>query len=558
MRVGIVSPYSFDAPGGVQVHIRDLAEELISRGHQVSVLAPAEDTSTLPPFVVSAGKSIAVPYNGSVARLSFGTRAAARVATWLEEGNFDILHIHEPVAPSLGLIALWQSKVPIVATFHSSQEHSRALALAAPALQSLLGKIGARIAVSEEARRTVIDHVGGDAVIVPNGVYLHTFRTATPATQWAGRRHGGPPTVCFLGRLDEPRKGLPVLAGAIGPVLAHYPEARFLIAGRGEAEDVRAELAQFGDSVTFLGGVTDEEKAALFASADCYVAPQTGGESFGIVLVEAMAGGARVVASDLPAFRAVLGGNGVLFEVGSSPALVQALLRSLSDDAATPTPATVQAWVERFDWATVATQILDVYGLVLSAAEASGGAEVGGESGRLPYRWWDLGLRRSRALAARANAEVLRTGALLEDALRARAQFALELAQSTHVDPATGMLLADLAGRCLQFPASLSAGADAGAFTAVLRERAVPESELSRGLRVMVPELRDSGSADPELAGLLNRLTDAWKRAILARSVYNGRVAQALSRRRSLARRWTRLTTPEPVPFEMDDALEEE
>ncbi|HHW82929.1 MAG TPA: glycosyltransferase family 4 protein [Actinomycetales bacterium] len=386
MRIGIVCPYSFDAPGGVQFHIRDLAEELLDRGHEVSVLAPAEETEGLLDFVVPAGGSIAIPYNGSVARLSFGPAASSHVSRWLAEHRFEIVHIHEPLAPSLGLLALWQSKVPIVATFHSSQDRSRAMSFVAPAAQRSLEKIGARIAVSEAARRTVADHLGGDAVVIPNGVDLASFRQAGPREQWMGRRHGGAPTICFLGRLDEPRKGLPVFAGAVGHVLQHVPEARFLIAGRGEAAGVREQLAPYGERVAFLGEVSEADKKSLFASADIYVAPQTGGESFGIVLVEAMAGGATVVASDIPAFRDVTGGGvaGRLFSVGDSGSLAQVLLDTLAGDA--PTPEEVAGWSARFDWDSVASRVLEVYRLVTSGGEIDVPEHLVKRQRRWPWR----------------------------------------------------------------------------------------------------------------------------------------------------------------------------
>lgn len=382
MRVGLVSPYSFDAPGGVQFHIRDLAEELISRGHEVSVLAPADETSDLPPFVVPAGGSVAVPYNGSVARLSFGTAAAARVARWLEEFPADLVHIHEPLSPSLGLLALWKSRVPVVATFHSSQDRSRALSFVAPAVQPSLEKIAARIAVSEAARRTVADHLGGDAVVIPNGVFVDRFSTTPPDPRFLGARHGGVPTICFLGRLDEPRKGLPVLVDAVATIRTQHPDARVLIAGAGEAAEARSHLAS-DPRVEFLGHVSEADKRALFASVDVYVAPQTGGESFGIVLVEAMAGGTRVVASAIPAFRAVLddGRVGHLFRVGDPADLARAVDDALGHPVA---DEQVRAWVRRFDWSVVADRVLEVYETVIDVARV--------DAPPIPRRrWWRRG-----------------------------------------------------------------------------------------------------------------------------------------------------------------------
>lgn len=364
MRIGIVCPYSFDAAGGVQFHVRDLAGELLRRGHQVSVLAPADPATEVPDFVVSAGRTVAIPYNGSVARLNFGVRTSRLVGEWLDDGNFDLVHIHEPITPSVSILALAQAQCPIVATFHSAQERSLAYQIVSPAVQRLLEKISARIAVSEEARRTVADHLGGDAVVIPNGVYVKQFRAAQPDPRWRGTRHGGPPTVAFLGRLDEPRKGLAIFAAAARALGEEHPTMRFLIAGRGEAAEERALLAD--TNAQFLGGITDAEKEGLFAAVDAYVAPQTGGESFGIVLVEAMAGGSHVVASDLPAFRAVLaeGQAGTLFPVGEAPGLARAL-------AVGPAPQLTNFaahWVDQYDWTTVTDQIENVYRVVLASA----------------------------------------------------------------------------------------------------------------------------------------------------------------------------------------------
>lgn len=180
MRIGIVCPYSFDAPGGVQIHIRDLAEMLISLGHEVSVLAPADEDTPVPDYLVSAGGAVPVRYNGSVARLSFGPVVAARAQRWLAAGDFDVVHIHEPITPSVGLIALRLAEAPVVATFHSSQLRSRAMQIAYPLVRPALERISARIAVSEDARRTVVEHLGGDAVVIPNGVYVDRFASATP------------------------------------------------------------------------------------------------------------------------------------------------------------------------------------------------------------------------------------------------------------------------------------------------------------------------------------------------------------------------------------------
>ncbi|MEU9116996.1 glycosyltransferase family 4 protein [Streptomyces sp. NPDC048483] len=366
MNIGIVCPYAWDVPGGVQFHIRDLAEHLIRRGHEVSVLAPADDETPLPPYVVSAGRAVPVPYNGSVARLNFGFLSAARVRRWLQNGAFDVIHIHEPASPSLGLLSCWAAQGPIVATFHTSNPRSRAMIAAYPILQPALEKISARIAVSEYARRTLVEHLGGDAVVIPNGVDVDFFARAEPKPEWQGR------TIGFIGRIDEPRKGLPVLMKALPAILTKVPDARLLVAGRGDEEEAVAGLpVEMRARVEFLGMVTDEDKARLLRSVDLYVAPNTGGESFGIILVEAMSAGAPVLASDLDAFAQVLdqGEAGELFTNEDADALATTAVRLLGDPARlAELRDRGSRHVRRFDWSTVGADILAVYETVTTGA----------------------------------------------------------------------------------------------------------------------------------------------------------------------------------------------
>ncbi|ALO07113.1 Phosphatidylinositol alpha-mannosyltransferase [Streptomyces venezuelae] len=382
MRIGIVCPYSWDVPGGVQFHIRDLAEHLIKLGHEVSVLAPADDETPLPPYVVSAGRAVAVSYNGSVARLSFGFLSAARVRRWLHDGTFDVVHIHEPASPSLGLLTCWAAQGPIVATFHTSNPRSRAMIAAYPILQPALEKISARIAVSEYARRTLVEHLGGDAVLIPNGVDVDFFARAEPKKEWQGE------TLGFIGRIDEPRKGLPVLMRALPRILTERPGARLLVAGRGDEEEAVASLPpEMRSRVEFLGMVSDEDKARLLRSVDVYVAPNTGGESFGIILVEAMSAGAPVLAADLDAFAQVLdqGGAGELFANEDADALADAAIRLLGDETRrAELSARGSSHVRRFDWNTVGADILAVYETVTDGAAAVDTDErVGGLRARL-------------------------------------------------------------------------------------------------------------------------------------------------------------------------------
>lgn len=378
LRIGIVCPYSFDVPGGVQFHVRDLAEALIARGHSVSVLAPADDDTPIPAYMTSAGRAVPVRYNGAVARLTFGPVTAARVRRWLEAGQFDVLHLHEPVTPSLSMLALWIADGPVVATFHSSLVRSRSLQLAYPLVRQSLEKISARIAVSEDARRTLVDHLGGDAVVIPNGVYVDAFAGAGTDPRWTGTPEA--PTVAYLGRLDEARKGLPVLLDAVPAVRRALPGVRFLVAGRGDTgpDEARELLGDDADAVEFLGGLSDEDKGRLFASADVYVAPQTGGESFGIVLVEAMSAGTPVVASDLGAFRRVLedGRAGALFRTGDGADLARTLVDVLGDPGRRAALAAAgSAAVHRYDWSSVTHEVLTVYEMAVEGSQAPVGED---------------------------------------------------------------------------------------------------------------------------------------------------------------------------------------
>jgi len=368
MRIGIVCPYTWDVPGGVQQHIRDLAEARIGLGHEVSVISPADDDTPLPDYVVPAGRAVPVPYNGSVARLAFGFLSAARVRRWVKEGNFDVLHVHEPTAPSLSLLACWVADGPIVATVHTAIPRSRLIHATSPVLQTALEKISGRIAVSEAARTTLVEHMGGDAVLIPNGVTVRRYEKANPLPGWPGP--GG--ALGFLGRMDEPRKGLDVLLRAFEAMAGDRPRLRLLIAGPGDAADVIDRVpASLRARVVLLGQVTEEDKARVYHSVDVFCAPNTGGESFGIVLAEAMAAGAPIAASDLDAFRQVLRGGraGELFTIGDPDALAAAAGRLLDDPPlrARLSAAASEA-VRAYDWPVVARDVVKVYQAVVPAA----------------------------------------------------------------------------------------------------------------------------------------------------------------------------------------------
>jgi phosphatidylinositol alpha-mannosyltransferase len=303
----------------------------------------------------------------------------------VESGGFDVVHLHEPISPSVSMLALWAVEGPVVATFHTANLRSRVMQAAYPVLRPSLEKISGRIAVSEDARRTVTTHFGGDAVVIPNGVFVDAFRSATPRTQWQGSP--GAPTMAFLGRIDEPRKGLPVLTDAMAAIVAAVPGVRLFIAGHGDEDAARARMSpEVAAACTFLGGVSDVDKASLLASVDLFIAPHTGGESFGIVLIEAMSAGCPVLASDLPAFLRVLeGGGGETFAVADSADLAVAAAGLLRDPVRRAALASVGARnVARFDWSVVGAEVTAVYEtVVLGAHPVHANADPGSVWSRL-------------------------------------------------------------------------------------------------------------------------------------------------------------------------------
>jgi phosphatidyl-myo-inositol alpha-mannosyltransferase len=366
MRIGMVCPYSFDVPGGVQSHVLQLAEVMRARGQNVSVLAPSSPRVSLPEYVVSAGRAVPIPYNGSVARLQFSPAVHGKVRRWLADGDFDVLHLHEPNAPSLSMWALRVAEGPIVATFHTSTTKSLTLTVFQGVLRPWHEKIVGRIAVSDLARRWQMEALGSDAVEIPNGVDVASFAAAP---RLVGYPRPGK-TVLFLGRYDEPRKGMAVLIDALPSLVEHFPGVQVLIVGRGDEDELRSKAGGLAGHLRFLGQVDDAAKASALRSADVYCAPHTGGESFGIVLVEAMAAGTPVVASDLHAFRRVLcnGDAGRLVPVEDSAALAAGLVAVLQNDqlARRYVAAGADA-VRRYDWSVVANQIMRVYETVAAS-----------------------------------------------------------------------------------------------------------------------------------------------------------------------------------------------
>ncbi|HEY6811615.1 MAG TPA: glycosyltransferase family 4 protein [Propionibacteriaceae bacterium] len=364
LRVGIVCPYSFDVPGGVQNHVLGLARYLRHAGHRPYVLAPGELGRATEGLDVedfaSVGAAMPVRYNGSVARVNFGPLSAARVGRWLRQGKFDVLHIHEPITPSISLLALWTAEQPVVATFHAATPRSRSMQLAGGVLGGVIEKIDASIAVSESARNVVVQHLGRDAVVIPNGIQFDDFACLR-------QMRGDHPRLIFLGRLDEPRKGLDVLLAAAPLIMKTRPDLEVIVAGQGNRP-----LPGWCRS---LGMISLEAKIALLASADVFVAPHLARESFGIVLLEAMASGVPIVASELPSFLDVLGSPqdegrlGEVFTAGDAGGLADSVVRVLEQPNPRRTVRAQEA-ARRYDWSAVGATVVAVYRAALSAAPA--------------------------------------------------------------------------------------------------------------------------------------------------------------------------------------------
>ena len=361
MRIGMVCPYSFDVPGGVQSHVLQLAEVMRARGHDVSVLAPSSPHVELPDYVVSGGKAVPIPYNGSVARLRFGPATHRKVKRWLTEGNFDVLHLHEPNAPSLSMLALMVAEGPIVATFHTSTTKSLTLSVFQGILRPWHEKIVGRIAVSDLARRWQMEALGSRRRRDPQRCRRRVVRVGAPAGRLSAARQ--------VGAVPRPVRRTPQGHGRAARRAADaggaFPDIEILIVGRGDEDELREDAGKLAGHLRFLGQVDDAEKASAMRSADVYCAPNIGGESFGIVLVEAMAAGTAVVASDLDAFRRVLldGKAGRLVPVGRRrrrwrPGSIEVLENDVARERYVDAAAEA---VRRYDWSVVARQIMRVY-----------------------------------------------------------------------------------------------------------------------------------------------------------------------------------------------------
>ncbi|HEX2050259.1 MAG TPA: glycosyltransferase family 4 protein [Actinomycetota bacterium] len=362
MRVALVCPYAWDRDGGVQTHVRALAHVLRRRGHDVHVVAPRAGWGPEPdePGVTFVGRAVAVPANGSVATLAFGPAAGAGVRRVLRALDPDVVHAHEPLVPSLSLLALLGCDAPAVGTFHAAADDSAGYRLARPVLERALRRLSVRTAVSDAARDLVARYFPGDYLPTPNGVDTARFAAAEPLDLGPGRK------VLFLGRIER-RKGLDVLVRSFARAGL---DAELVVAGSGPEEaSCRRLAASLGVCARWLGRLDDDDVARAYRAADVYCAPNLGGESFGIVLVEAMAAGAPLVCSDLPGFRAVAQGAARLVPPEDADALAAALAAVLSDGAvAARMAARGSERAAAYDWDRLAGGVEAAYERAVAAA----------------------------------------------------------------------------------------------------------------------------------------------------------------------------------------------
>ena len=371
MRIALVSPYDYSVPGGVNNHIGQLAREFNRLDHEARILVPSSEQVMDKNVINTSSSIVLVPFAGSIARVSVDPRVYQRTKRILQEGHYDVLHLHEPLTPTLSLAVLrHHDLVPqaiCVGTFHAFREVSRAYYYGAPIFRRLFKRLDGHIVVSGAALQYHSRYFPADYVVIPNGVDVERFHPdVRPMEQFVDGR----PNILFVGRLEK-RKGLTHLLDAFAWVKRDIPEARLIIVGAyDDLEKIPFVLQSHYlglSDVHFVGRVSDDELARYYGTADVFCAPSTGMESFGIVLLEAMASGVPTVASDIDGYRDVMddGVQGVMVEPEQPEALAAALVSLLRDPARRRAMGVAGREKSlRYAWGVVATQVLEYYASV--------------------------------------------------------------------------------------------------------------------------------------------------------------------------------------------------
>ncbi|MFN2572604.1 MAG: glycosyltransferase family 4 protein [Gemmatimonadales bacterium] len=366
MRVALVTEFYYPHLGGVTEHVHNFALELRRRGHEATIItAHMAGERRDPDFVERVGTSRVIYSNGSFARLTTGWGLTRRIGALLRERRIELVHVHDILAPTLGIVAstaAWRQDLPVVATSHTWFRRSLAYAFFRPLLQRRLDRVAACIAVSQPVVEAMSRYFRASWEIIPNGVNVDHFRAPPRAAD------GVPPApqLLFLGRLD-PRNGLENVLAAMPIVLQHFPRARLTVAGDGPLRrHYQDRAAALGNAVAFVGRVNGE-RPYYYGAADLYLCPSTKA-SFGITLLEAMACGTPMVVSDITGFRELIDGGdeAVLVPCGKPDALAHSVVRLLADPQRRAVMAAAgRAKAETFGWARIADRVLAVYERVL-------------------------------------------------------------------------------------------------------------------------------------------------------------------------------------------------
>lgn len=365
MKIALVSPYDFTYPGGANEHIAHLAAEYRELGHEVRIMAPAARGRPRPTDsdFYHVGTPVPIRSNGSTARITLSFTLSRRVKEILAREQFDVVHLHEPLMPALPLTVLYHSETRNVGTFHAFAESSLAYFYGRPLLQRSVERLHRRIAVSQPAAEFVGRYFDGEYEIIPNGIELSRYGHRVEPL---ARYRDGRPTILFVGRFNESRKGFRYLLRAFALVREQFADARLLVVGRGDVQRYRDFLESHGiEGVEFVGFVENDELPRYYVSCDVFCAPSTGGESFGLILLEAMASGRAVIASRIPGYSQVIdhGQDGWLVTPQDPTALALALVRLLADRELREQIAQAgQRKARRFSWGEVARRVLAVYG----------------------------------------------------------------------------------------------------------------------------------------------------------------------------------------------------
>jgi len=373
MKIGLVCPYIYPEAGGVAQHVRFLYENLRQAGHDVRIITASHGPQrSSEGDILRIGVGFSMPTNGSVGTLTFSPRYLGQVKAVLAREQFDLLHFHEPFVPFMSLFLLRESTSVNVATFHAYAGFSPSYEFGSRALRGYAGRLHGRIAVSAAARHFIDRFFPGDYKVIPNGVDIARFASAVPIARW----QDGTPNLLFVGR-HEPRKGLLDLLKAQRILRKTGYGTRLLIVGGGPQErEARRYVATRGlQGVEFLGRVTDAEKAQLYRTATVYVSPATGGESFGIVLLEAMAAGTPIVCSDIHGYKGVVRRDreGLLVPPHEPKELAVAIARLLDDPPLRASMSEAgRLRAEDFSWPRVSAKVEEYYGFVIRRLAAAG------------------------------------------------------------------------------------------------------------------------------------------------------------------------------------------